>query len=270
MKRVEILEMRLEELYDRKNFLSDRTDALRLRKKQQKKLVLEKYFNTDLPENYSIVVKSDENVELRAGESKYAIGDFYFYDRWSNEGNTIEKAEINLSSFRSEVGVGEESGWISKRFEAISKFVMIVEDFGDDIIAELNMIEAKYDRLIESFYPFIQDLRKSIDNQSEDIRNIEKENMMEKLFDEDGISLSSEKDDNWLPRFEVKWDYEISSVVGLRALKKSASGKSVDLEVKRRFREWNSEDWKFDSIKVERVRFDKVESFLRRNQKYIG
>lgn len=270
MTRVEILEMRLEELYDRRNFLSDRTDALRLRKKQQKKLVLEKYFTTDLPENYSIVVKSDENVELRAGESKYAIGDFYFYDRWSNDSRAIEKAEINLSSFRAEVGSGEESGWISSRFEAISKFVMIVEDFGDDIIAELNMIEAKYDRLIESFYPFLKDLKKSIDEQSEDIKKLEKESMMEKLFDEDGISFSSEKDDNWLPQFEVKWDYEISSVAGLRAVKKSASGKSVDLEVKRRFRDWESNDWKFDSVKVERVRFDKVESFLRRNQKYIG
>ena len=147
---------------------------------------------------------------------------------------------------------------------------MIVEDFGDDIIAELNMIEAKYDNLIESFRPFLKELKKSIDSQTEDINKLEKENMMEKLFDEDGISFSPEKDDSWLPRFEVKWDWEISSVAGLRGVKKSASGKSVDLEVKRRFRDWESNDWKFDSVKVERVRFDKVESFLKRNQKYIG
>ena len=270
MTRVEILEMRLEDLYDQKYGLDERIENLYKRKKQQKKLVLEKYFNIELPEDYSIFIKSDENVELRAGESKYASGDFYFYDKWGNDGRAIEKAEINLSSFRSEVGGGEESRWISSRFEAISKFALVVEDFGDDIIAELNMIEAKYANLTASFRPSLRDLKKSIDEQSEDIRNIEKENMMEKLFDEDGISLSSEKDDNWLPRFEVKWDYEISSVAGLRALKKSASGKSVDLEVKRRFRDWQSNDWKIDSVKVERVRFDKVESFLNRNKKYIG
>ena len=266
MTRVEILKMRLDELYDQKYGIDERIDNLRKRNKQQKKLVLEKYFNTELPEEYSIFIKSDENVELRAGDSKYAIGDFYFYDRWTNEGNVIEKAEINLSSFRAEV----EGNWISKRFEAISKFVMIAEDFGDDIIAELNMIEEKYSKLIESFRPYFKELRVSIDSQSKDIDKLKKEQLMEKLFDEDGILLSPEEKDNYLPRFEVKWDYEISSVAGLRALKKSASGKSVDLEVKRRFREWNSEDWKFDSIKVERVRFDKVESFLRRNQKYIG
>lgn len=270
MTRVEILEMRLEDLYDRRNYLYDRIEALEKRKKNEKIIVLKKYFTIELPENYSIFIKSDENVELRAGESKYAIGDFYFYERWNDKGNAIEKAEINLSSFRSEVGGGEESGWISSRFEAISKFALVVEDFGDDIIAELNMIEAKYANLTASFRPSLRDLKKSIDSQSEDIRNLEKENMMDKLFDKDGISLTPENDDNWLPRFEVKWDYEISSVAGLRAVKKSASGKSVDLEVKRRFRDWNSNDWKFDSVKVERVRFDKVESFLRRNQKYIG
>jgi hypothetical protein len=56
----------------------------------------------------------------------------------------------------------------------------------------------------------------------------------------------------------------------LRAVKKSASGKSVDLEIKRRFRDFNSNDWKFDTVKAERVRFDKVETFLKRNQKLIG
>ena len=59
-------------------------------------------------------------------------------------------------------------------------------------------------------------------------------------------------------------------VAGLRAVKKSASGKSVDLEIKRRFRDWESNDWKFDIVKAERVRFDKVETFLRRNRKFIG
>ena len=106
MTRVEILKMRLDELYDQKYVIDERIDNLEKRKKQQKKLVLEKYFNIELPENYSIFIKSDENVELRAGDSKYAIGDFYFYDRWGNDGNAIEKAEISLSSFRADFITG--------------------------------------------------------------------------------------------------------------------------------------------------------------------
>ena len=266
MTRVEILKMRLDDLYDQKYIIDERIDNLEKRKKQQKKLVLEKYFNTELPEEYSIFIKSDENVELRAGDSKYAIGDFYFYDRWTDEASVIEKAEINLSSFRAEV----KGDWISKRFEAISKFVMIAEDFGDDIIAELNLIESRYREFSNQIWPERRELRKAIDSQSKDISKLEKEELIEKLFDENGILLTPEKDDNYLPNFEVKWDWEVSRVAGLRAVKKSASGKSVDLEIKRRFRDWESNDWKFDIVKAERVRFDKVETFLKRNQKYIG
>ena len=272
MTRVEILEMRLDDLYDQKYILDERIENLYKRKKQQKKLVLEKYFNTELPENYYISISSDERVELFAGDSKYSIyekysiGDFYFYDRWVNGESVIQKAEISLSSFRAEV----EGNWISKRFEAISKFVMIAEDFGDDIIAELNMIEKRYNILPESIYQSRKELKKSIDMQSADIDKLKKEQLMERLFNEDGISLTPEKDDNYLPRFEVKWDWEISNVAGLRVVKKSTSGKSVDLEIKRRFRDYGSDDWKFDTLKADRVRFDKVESFLNRNKKYIG
>ena len=266
MTRTEILEMRLEDLYDQKYILDERIDNLYKRKKEQKKLVLEKYFNTQLPEDYSIFICSDERVELRFGDSKCSIGQFYFYEKWLNEGNTIENAEISLSSFRAEV----EGNWISRRFEAISKFVMIAEDFGDDIIAELNMLEKRYRILPESIYQSRKELKKSIDKQSADIDKLKKEQLMERLFNEDGISLTPEKDDNYLPRFEVKWDWEISNVAGLRVVKKSTSGKSVDLEIKRRFRDYGSDDWKFDTLKADRVRFDKVESFLNRNKKYIG
>ena len=266
MTRVEILEMRLNDLYDQKYILDERIDNLYKRKIEQKKLVLEKYFNTELPEDYSIFICSDERVELRAGDSKHSIGDFYLYDRYSDGEMVVEKAEISLSSFRAEV----EGNWISKRFEAISKFVMITEDFGDDIVAELNMIEKRYNILPESIYQSRKELKKAIDSQSQDIDKLEKENMMERLFDEDGISIIPESDDNYLPQLEVKWDWRISNVAGLRGVKKSASGKSVDLEIKRRFRDYNSNDWKFDTVKAEKVRFDKVESFLNRNKKYIG
>lgn len=269
MTRLEILELRSDKLYDQKAGIDNRVSALSKRLKQQKKLVLQKYFTNDFPEYYSTVVTSDECVQLRVEGNRYAIGDIYFYDRFSEGKMLVENAEISLSSFRTEIDKGEEAGWISKRFEAISKFVMIVEDFGDDMIAELNMIEAKYRNLIESFYPSRKELTTSIDSLSKDMDKLKKEELMNKLFDADGISLTPEEKDSYLPRFDLKWDWEISSVAGLRAIRKSASGKSVDLEVKRRIRDYNSNEWKIDVVKAERVRFDKVESFLRRNKKYI-
>ena len=266
MTTIEILKKRSDELYDQKAGLEVRIKQLADRKKEQKKLVLEKYFNTEIPENYSIFICSDERVELRALKNKDNIVTAYFYDYWNEDGRMIEKIEVNLSSFRAEVG----GNWISNRFEAISKFVSVIEDFNDDLIAELNYIEEKYYKMANSFNPSFKDLNKAISDQLKDIKELEKEALLEKLFDEDGISLTTESDDNYLPRFEVKWDWEISNVAGLRAVKKSASGKSVDLEIKRRFRDYGSNDWKFDTVNAERVRFDKVEFFLKRNQKYIG
>ena len=94
--------------------------------------------------------------------------------------------------------------------------------------------------------------------------------MIEKLFDENGISLATNENDNTLPSLQLKWDWNMNSVSGIKATKMSASGKSVDLEVRTRFREYNSNEFQFRTTKVEKVRFDNVESFLRRNEKMIG
>jgi len=265
MTNIEILEKRAEELYNQKYRLEDRLNKLYDRKKQQKKIVLDKYLTSDIPEGYDIFILTGERVELRKKGSTNSIVTAYFYDCWEEDGRMIEKIELSLYSFRAEVS----GNWISEYFEAISKFAITVEDVNDDLIAELNRIESRYYKFEQSFRPYFKDINKSISDQNKDIKILEKKKLMEELFDEDGISLTPEKDDNWLPRFEVKWDWEISNVAGLRAVKKSASGKSVDLEIKTRFRDWNSNDWKIETLKAERVRFDKVELFLNRNKKYI-
>ena len=127
---------------------------------------------------------------------------------------------------------------------------MIAEDFGDDIIAELNLIESRYRKFVEQIWPARRELKKAIDSQSEDIDKLKKEVLIERLSDEDGISLTPKKDDNYLPDFQVKWDWEISNVAGLRVVKKSTSGKSVDLEIKRRFRDYGRDGESTRSSKI--------------------
>jgi len=60
----------------------------------------------------------------------------------------------------------------------------------------------------------------------------------------------------------------LNSVKSIRGVKKSASGKSVDLQVSVR-RGWNNENYKLEVIDVDRVRFDNVRSFIRRNKNVI-
>jgi len=264
MTRVEILKVRLDQLIAEENLLELRTNKLYNRQKQEQKRILEKYFGGEF-EKFNVRI-SDDSVGISVSDSNYDFANVYCYSNWRGENERFEKLELSVSSFRPE----KVEEWVVDRFEMLTKLSQLIVDFEDDIVAQFNKLDEKYSRLRETFWQPKRDLRKSIRNQEEDIDKLEKESLMEKLFDEDGISLTPEKDDNWLPQFEVKWNWEIQNVSSIRGLKKSASGKSVDLEVKKRFRDWESNDWKFDSVKVDKVRFDKVESFLKRNQKYIG
>ena len=264
MTRVEILKVRLDQLEDQENLLELRTNKLYNRQKKEQKRILETYFG-DQFDNF-ITNISEEQVSISVDGSNYDFVNLYIHSNWRDGSDRYDKIEMSISSFRPE----RVEEWVVERFEMLTKLSQLIVDFEDDIVAAFNKLDEKYSRLRDTFWQPKKDLRKAIRSQQEDIDKLEKESLMEKLFDEDGISITPEKDDNWLPHFEVKWNWDIQSVKSLRGLKKSASGKSVDLEVKRRFRDWESNDWKFDSVKVERVRFDKVESFLRRNQKYIG
>ena len=187
--------------------------------------------------------------------------------------DTLEE-EMNVSEIKQEaLAYKKELLEAQDKIESATQIPDVgskLTDFGDDIVGELNMIEKKYSSLVDLIWPAKRELRKAIDSQSKDIDKLKKEMLIERLSDDDGISLTPEKDDNYLPDFQVKWDWEISNVAGLRVVKKSTSGKSVDLEIKRRFRDWKTNHFKFNSEIVERVRLDKVESFLKRNQKYIG
>ena len=79
--------------------------------------------------------------------------------------------------------------------------------------------------------------------------------------------IDPEKDDNYLPRFQVKFDWELHSVKSIRGMKKSASGKSIDLQVS--VRRGYGDEKRLEVIDVDRVRFDNVRSFIRRNKNVI-
>lgn len=262
MTRVEILSTRLNDLQTKKADLDLRRVNIERRKREQKVSVLEKYFTTDLPEGYSINVNSYERVELKYGNTPYDIATAYFYDKWEEDGRIIENAEVSLSSFRSEVSGNE----ISERFEAIKKFVMVIEDYGDDMIAELNMIESKYQAFDSSFRPYFKDLNKAIKDQTNDIEAIKKENILTKLTTE-GIELDTnmrKEKDSYLLSLQLKHNWTMRSVEALKVLRMSTSNKSADIEIKTR--DWNGN---IHIIKAERIRMENIMSFVRYNQDII-
>ena len=264
-KRVEILNLRLDQLYKEQNVLELRTNMLRNRMQNQQKLILEKYFGTSY-EGFVLNI-GRERVSVTNTDSNWGVVDFYLHHNWdSEEGEKFDKIEMSTGSFRPEKM--DES--VIKRYKMLTYFSQLVVDFEDDIIAEFNSNSVKYNKLMETFYESGRELRKSIRSQEEDIRELESEALVEKLFADDGIELFTDKDDNYLPQLQLKYNWKISDVCKLKGIRKSASGKSVDLEITTRYKNWDSDKFSFRTQNVDMIRFDNVESFLRVNKNRIG
>ena len=264
MNRMKSLLKKLNELNNENSNLDIRVENLRKRKKNECKLILEKYFGKTYGD-YSYDISS-ERVSVKYKDNRYSIVDLYFYTSWKGENMSYDKIELSMPSFRPD----NIEVWIIDRFQMLTSITSIVVTNEKSIINDLNSILIKYDNLTETFRDDMRYLRDTIKVTESDISILKKENMIEKLFDVNGISLVTDENDNNLPSLQLKWDWNMNSVSGIKATKMSASGKSVDLEVRTRFRDYNSNEFQFKTTQVEKVRFDNVESFLRRNEKMIG
>lgn len=267
-RRLEILNLRLEQLEANSRAHENRIQNLYNRSKKEMKRVLENYFTPFSPEFR--VQHNSESVNIYFGESNYSVLDIYVYDSWVGDDRAYGRIDFSTSSSRIEFEGGEDFEWATKRFECLAYYANEVNVNRFEILAKFNTINKKYNNLQSSLYDDSRKIRKACRDQHDVIRKLEKDLMVEKLFSEDGISIVPEKDDNYLPSFSAKWDWDINNVAGLRGIRKSASGKSVDLEVKRRFRNWQDDSFTFETVKVERVRLDNVDSFLSRNKDIVS
>lgn len=267
-RRLEILNLRLEQLEANRTAHENRIQNLYNRSKKEMKRVLEDYFTPYSPEFR--VQHNSESVNIYYGESNYSVLDIYVYDNWDGDNRAYSRIDFSTSSSRIEFKSGEDFEWATKRFYCLAYYANEINVNRFEILAKFNTINKKYNNLQKSLYDDSRKIRKACNDQHDAIRKLEKDLMVEKLFSEDGISIVPEKNDNYLPTFSAKWDWDINNVAGLRGIRKSGSGKSVDLEVKRRFRNWQDDSFTFETVKVERVRLDNVDSFLTRNKDIVS
>lgn len=264
-KRVEILNIRLDQLNNELNNIELRVNKLRNRQHQEQTRILEKYFGDGF-EGFVLDI-GRERVSVKYSEGNWSVVDFYIYNSYSSKSEEqFTKIEMSTSSYRPEIL--DES--VVDRFKMLAYYSKLVVDFQDDIIAEFNTNASKYNKLAESFYEKTRELRKAIHSQEDDIKELEKESYLEKLFSEDGITLTPKEGEKYLPNLQLKFNWRMGDVSKLRGIKKSASGKSVDLEITTRYKDWNSDKYSFRTTEVDRVRFENVEYFLRKYNKMIG
>ena len=265
MTRLEILEKKVDALYDNKAGIENRIEMLSNRMKREQKSILEKYIDTH---DYFKVNYFDDRVSVYVKDSNYSLLDMYVYDEWNGDERLYNRIDFSTSSFRTEFGEGKDMKWAAERFQLLAFYSKALSDFGDDILAEFNTVKEKYSKFDKALYEMNKPLKKEVREVNEMISKVEDENMMSKLLSEDGLMIESkDENDNYLPSFQVKFDWELSSVKSIRGLNKSASGKSIDLEVA--VRRGYGDDKKLEVIKVDKVRFDNVKRFINRNSNSI-
>ena len=269
MTRVQVLEEKREKVYDKINEIETRLEDLSAERKEKQTNVLKKYIDTF--DGFKVNYFSDK-ISVYVKNGNYSLLDIYLYDEWDGDTRSYKRIDFSTSSFRTEYKTGANMEWAADRFKVLAFYSKALADHMDDILAEVNVIADKYTTLNIKLYdkkkPFNQEVREI----NKKIDELKDEQMMLKLMSEDGLIIDPKRDDkrnmdDYLPRFQVKFDWELYGVKGIRGVKKSASGKSVDLQVsvKRGYGENSS----LEVIDVDRVRFDNVRAFIRRNEDQI-
>jgi hypothetical protein len=273
MTQLETLNARLGQL----NNLLDAIDAAASKIYDQERMdlanVLEKFFTAEEGDivdcSYSSV-----NIRKRGDNQSNSFLTIYADDCWDeNDRRVYNKLYVNNYSFRTD----EMAEWIVERFEKQAYYTRIAVDFQDDILAEMNQITDAANQLVVEISKPRKELRKEATQIQQEIKAIEKEARMKALMSEEGLEIKGVEKTRYngentyieYPDLQVKFDWTLRSIRGLRIDKVSASGKSADITVKIKKQEWlpSTNEWieKIAEEKVERVRMDNIESFLRYN-----
>lgn len=265
MTRVEILKIRLNQFSNDLEKIENRRKALWYRRKQELSRVLAKYFHVSDDKFY---IETDDTRAYLCETAKgrhWELITFSIEEKWSREEDKDRGESVRISSngFRYETLSQDILDETQARFE----FMQCAVDHQDDILAEWNSVSDKYDKLIETFYPKQRELRRAYDNQAKDIKELEDEAMLAKLTS-DGVEFTKDKRGN-LPDLEVKWDWTLRNVAGLKVTRTTPSGKSADLIVTQKFRNWNTDGIEVTEQFVEKVRMDKVKRLLWNNEQLI-
>lgn len=88
---------------------------------------------------------------------------------------------------------------------------------------------------------------------------LQRQALLAKLETE-GVEFAPDKYNHY-PSLDARWDWSIRNICKIKVVRKTASGKSADIEVVTRYKDWNGNTHD-DVSTADKVRMDKVESLL--------
>ena len=272
MTHLESLNLRYDQLDQELKALESRESRLYYRGENQKKLMLKKAFESFSHDKFQINVSSVERVTLSPkGDNYNGLVEYSLDTRWrSDEAERIQRSRLNHNGSYFYNNEDNNFNQALVESEARMEFMKLVTEKDEQIQSDWLAIDEKYADLRSKFWDKLKDLRSAVNDASRDIRIVEEQAEMDQLEGKNGISFQ-EKENISLPRLDVRFDWQIGQIKNLKVVGKTPTGKSVDLEVIRKWRRWDDKkDQYVISDKVEvfpKVRFDKVKKLIR-NARY--
>jgi len=272
MTHLESLNLRYDQLDQELKALESRESRLYYRGENQKKLMLKKAFESFSHDKFQINVSSVERVTLSPkGDNYNGLVEYSLDTRWrSDEAERIQRSRLNHNGSYFYNNEDNNFNQALVESEARMEFMKLVTEKDEQIQSDWLAIDEKYSNLRMKFWDNLRDLRSALNDASRDIRNVEEKAEMDQLEGKNGISFQ-EKENISLPRLDVRFDWQIGQIKNLRVVGKTPTGKSVDLEVIRKWRRWDDKNEQYvneDKVEVfPKVRFDKVKKLIR-NARY--
>jgi hypothetical protein len=231
--------------------------------------LFEKYFFDCLETGDSLRVGSESfDIRRPAERGEDSILTIYVKDStYSYETGNADKLAVSFYT------TSHTDEYELRRMVTIGKVGQIILDFEDDILAGYNQIMVEYDKQLKPNRKAKWDLDKKNRDLYFEIESIQKAELMNKLQGE-GIEFQIEEDKYYkLPELDIRFDWSVRGIKKIKVLKKTASGKSADIELEVAYKAYNSEKNVYESVvktdTYERVRVDKIERMLNYSKSLI-
>ena len=260
MTRIETLQTAKVNLEEQKTKLQEKQRQLESDRADRLSRVYHEYFGEVLEEGDVLEVGS-ESLYFKRPQEGYSydkeILTLYFKpEHWRDE----EVNQIETSFY----STNENSQFELRRMILLGKVGQILLDYSDNIIAAYNQVISETKNQISEVVEQRYDLQKQITEINKKVRELEKENLLKMV--EKGITIERDENNN-LTAMEVKFNDVVYNVKRLTVISKTPSGKSADIRIETERK--RGEDTFNDIRIIEKVRMDKIESFLMQNRKHI-
>lgn len=149
---------------------------------------------------------------------------------WDKEKSENHFIDLGMSVYSSS---DNYSDFTINRMLFNGQVAMIIKDFKDDILAELNQVYDEQSEITKKTWNEVNNLRKQIDEINEQRRDFRNDTIIEDL--KAGIKILDDK----TAYIQERFDDGTGGIVEAKITRMSYSGKSADLAVKTKGRRWD-------------------------------